>query len=214
MADTVVRTIKHAAELLGIDRKTLRDYRKHVAFDQELLDGPPYNVTKIQAWREKNLTEYKTRDIDCQSATDGSDTLFGRDEEAERRITLDNALKAQRAAKLRLETQILENKYIARDIHVASVLALIRDVREKIEVFVESAPTQMEGQNATILRSILRDWYDRFCEDMYAARQVAIEGVVVEDEGKDPQRQRAAHAKHDKAGTAKKRGRPKKRRDA
>ena len=170
-------------------RKTIQDWFNHGAFP-ERLKKPPYRLDEIEEWARVHIanTGAKAR------GDNSSDNVNEKAHTERQQLELQRLREGARLSKLKADA--LEGRYVERTLVNGVMMNYVKLVRSRIEEWCEGLPPQMVGLKVTEARTLLRDAYDRLCEDMVKVTHITP--------ATESQQRRAlpSDPKHVKAGKA------------
>jgi hypothetical protein len=170
---------------------TFRRWRKQKEFPEKSEDG--WILEEVETWR-------RTR-VRWKQQADKAEKSNGKQSEVD---TLKLAVLRNKARKEKLQADAMEGRFVDRALMDRVLVSYIRLVKGKINEWVETLPSQMEGMTTTEMRGLMQSYYDQLCEDMFGVAFVtpATDGDV--RTMKDERKIRAGKAQGGKRGRKKK----------
>lgn len=151
----------------------------------------PWSISRVARWHAQNVAK---PDGPAPDPADVDPAAICR-AEAERRRAVETA------ATLRIKRLALEGEFIHRQIANDALISWSHIVRGKIEEMIESLAPLLCPDDPAFARKILRDWYDRLCEDLAAMTLIDLTTVAATNgRAKNPDKVKAVRKRHSGKG--------------
>ncbi len=184
---------KHWREMSGRQRKVIVEQAEKygIPFGDRVIDLPRV-VRAFHDFLAANHVRLADK-VDAETATaDPADMCRA---EADRRKAVEDA------AIKRINRLVLESQYIPRQDANDAIINNNHIVRGKIEEMIDSHASLLCPENPAFARQILRDWYDRLCEDMQAMTEIDLTIVAATNgRAKNPDKVNAVRKRHSGKG--------------
>lgn len=146
-----------AKKIGGVTEAAVRKWLAHAEW--KFPRTPPFDVAAIRAWRRATLSENPAE-------KPGSDPP-----PQEEKLTANSvagsrvALNIQRAAKIKLEREILARKYTLNEDVDRQNIERITAIKSALFALARTASHELAGQSAAAIEQILNDRFTALCND-------------------------------------------------
>lgn len=150
--------LRQLGAVLGVSGKTAHKYVHDPRWTFDRKQWPESQVPELRAWRERYYPS--DADADMVQAAEGDSLNEIRSLPAERRAKLQLVL--ERAAKLKLEREMMLGGYLKKDAVEAERLERIQAVKQELAT-IRLLAIRLEGRTVIEMERILEQWAEEVC---------------------------------------------------